>query len=77
MPKLSGLDLLRNIKADDSLKHIDVIILSTSSSQSHIDSCIGSGASGYYVKPSRTQGIIDIAKEILLKVKSLGKEQVA
>lgn len=73
MPKLSGLELLKNIKTDDSLKHIDVIILSTSDSQSYIDECIGCGATGYYVKPSSEQGIIDIAKGILSKVKSLGK----
>jgi chemosensory pili system protein ChpA (sensor histidine kinase/response regulator) len=77
MPKLSGLELLKSIKADNSLMHIDVIILSTSSSQSYIDNCINCGATGYYVKPSSEKEIIDIAKEILLKVKFLGKGQLA
>jgi DNA-binding NarL/FixJ family response regulator len=77
MPKLSGLELLKSIKADDCLRHIDVIILSTSSSQSHIDNCINCGATGYYVKPGSEKEIIEIAKEILLKVKLLGQGQLA
>jgi chemosensory pili system protein ChpA (sensor histidine kinase/response regulator) len=77
MPRLSGLELLKSIKADDTLMHIDVIILSTSSSQTYIDNCIKCGATGYYVKPSSEKEIIEIAKEILLKVKLLGQGQLA
>jgi CheY-like chemotaxis protein len=77
MPKLSGLDLLKSIKANQSLKHIEVFILSQATL--HLILAIASIVVqlGYYVKPSTEQGIIDIAKEILSKVDFLGKEQLA
>lgn len=76
MPRLSGLDLLRKIKGDNQLKHIEVIILSTSSSPAYIEECINSGAIGYYVKPASQKEIIQIAEEILYKMKFVGKEQI-
>lgn len=56
LPGMDGRDVLEQIKADDSLKHIPVVILSTSSASSDVTFCYRSGASGYLIKP------VDLAK---------------
>jgi CheY-like chemotaxis protein len=51
LPKIDGLEVLRQVKADSSLKHIPVIVLTTSSARSDIDSAYALHANSYLVKP--------------------------
>jgi CheY-like chemotaxis protein len=50
MPKMSGLDVLRALKADDATRGIPVLILSNSSRQQDVDEIMRLGAVGYLVK---------------------------
>lgn len=50
LPKKNGIDVLKTIKADEKLKNIPVIILSTSDDQEQIDKCYQAQASGYLIK---------------------------
>lgn len=50
MPKLSGLDVLRSLKAADETRDIPVVILSNSSRAIEMDEATALGAAGYLVK---------------------------
>jgi CheY-like chemotaxis protein len=51
LPGTDGREVLEQIKADDSLKHIPVVILTTSAAAADVTFCYRAGASGYIVKP--------------------------
>jgi len=50
MPKLSGVEVLRALKADPATRSIPVLVLSNSSRQQDIDEIMRLGAVGYLVK---------------------------
>lgn len=51
MPRLSGIEVLRSIKADESLRHIPVLMLTTSALESDIQDSYRFGCSSYILKP--------------------------
>ncbi len=51
MPKVDGVEILRRMKADDELRDIPVIMVTTSDAEGNIDICTQLGCSGYLVKP--------------------------
>ena len=51
MPHMSGLDLLREIRADGNLKHLPVLMVTAEAKKENIISAAEAGASGYVVKP--------------------------
>lgn len=51
MPGMSGYTVLREIKADEALKSIPVVILTTSSAPRDIDRSYANYANSYIVKP--------------------------
>jgi two-component system, response regulator len=51
LPKVGGIEVLRQIKADPQLKSIPVIVLTTSAAQPDILDAYDSQASSYLVKP--------------------------
>jgi CheY-like chemotaxis protein len=51
MPKMNGTEFLNNIKADQRLKNIPVIALTTSKDGRDIEKCFQLGVAGYTVKP--------------------------
>lgn len=50
MPNLSGLDVLKALAADESLRRIPVVVLSSSDQAHHVDEAYASGANAYLVK---------------------------
>lgn len=50
MPKMSGMEVLEEIKMDETTRSIPVIILSNSSTQWEMSKCDSLGAAGYLVK---------------------------
>ncbi|HEY3755425.1 MAG TPA: response regulator [Opitutaceae bacterium] len=53
MPHLSGLDVLKWIRApDNQIAHLPVLMLSTSGANQDIQRSFAAGANGYLVKPS-------------------------
>ena len=52
MPRMSGLDLLREVRADARLKRLPVVVLSTSDEPHDRDAAYCLGAAGYFVKPA-------------------------
>ncbi|MDD5458751.1 MAG: response regulator [Phycisphaerae bacterium] len=51
MPRMSGFDFLKIVKADRKLKRTPIVILSTSDARRNIQEGYDLGAAGYIVKP--------------------------
>ena len=51
MSDMSGLDLLKLIRADSDLKHIPVLMLTSEDLQENIITAIKAGLNGYIVRP--------------------------
>jgi len=51
LPRVDGFEVLERIKADDQLRRLPVIMLTSTDNQTEIDRCYGAGASGYVAKP--------------------------
>lgn len=51
MPEMDGIELLKSIKADLSLKAMKVLMVTADDDQKHIREAILAGADGYLVKP--------------------------
>jgi CheY-like chemotaxis protein len=66
MPNKSGRECLDFIRNSEKLKHIPVIIYSTSSSTSDIDDTYSKGANLYVKKPTSYNELLEMAKNVLL-----------
>lgn len=51
MPRMDGVEVLERIKADEQLRCVPVIMLTSTDNQAEIDRCYSVGASGYVAKP--------------------------
>jgi len=64
MPKMNGTEFLKIVKADETLKKIPVIVLTTSSSEKDIVRSFELGAAGYMVKSVDYRKFIEIIRAI-------------
>ncbi len=51
MPGMQGIDLLRAIRTDDSLKHLPVLMVTAEAKKEQIVAAAQAGVNGYVVKP--------------------------
>ena len=51
MPVMTGIDMLKAIRADPTLKHLPVLMITAEAKKENIIEAAQSGASGYIVKP--------------------------
>jgi two-component system chemotaxis response regulator CheY len=51
MPNMTGIELLRAIRADASLSHLPVLMVTAEAKKENIIAAAQAGASGYVVKP--------------------------
>ncbi len=51
MPNMTGIELLRAIRADDSLKSVPVLMVTAESKKENIIAALQAGVSNYIVKP--------------------------
>jgi len=63
MPKVDGLEVLRRIKADDALKVIPIIMLTSSREEADLVKSYQLGANAYVVKPVGFQQFVDAIKQ--------------
>jgi len=64
MPIMDGYEFLDTIKNDDKIKHIPVIMFTTSSSEKDVLKSYQKHANSYVVKPENLDDLTDIAKSI-------------
>ncbi|WP_414590433.1 response regulator [Anabaena sp. CCY 9614] len=64
MPKKNGLEVLKDIKQDPSLRHIPVVVLTTSDSKEDIYHTYDLGANSFIVKPVTFASLVEVMKNI-------------
>ncbi len=64
MPKMNGIEFLKIAKADDELKRIPVVALTTSKEGQDIAESFNLGISGYIVKPVDYKRFVDTIRVI-------------
>ena len=78
LPKVDGLEVLRQLKSRESTKHIPVVMLTSSQEDSDIIAGYQRGANSYVVKPvgftQLTEVVRDIAKYWLILNKPLAEK---
>jgi CheY-like chemotaxis protein len=64
MPKLGGLQVLRQLKADEQLRLVPVVILTSSRESRDLEECYRQGVNAYVVKPVRFAEFVEAVKHI-------------
>jgi len=65
MPKVSGIEFLSILKKNDNIKHIPIVILTTSDNQKDLEECYRLGVSGYVLKPLKYDDYVEKIKNVL------------
>ena len=68
MPNMNGFDLLKAVKADDSLKHLPVLMVTAEARKEDIVLAAQSGAAGYIVKPFTKATLEEKVQKIMQKL---------
>ena len=69
MPNMNGFELLRQIRADDALKTLPVLMVTAESKKEDIVMAAQAGASGYIVKPFTKAVLEEKLAKIIDKLK--------
>jgi two-component system, chemotaxis family, response regulator Rcp1 len=64
LPKMDGLEVLENIKADDQLRHIPIVILTTSQAEKDIIEGYRLRANAYVTKPVDLEQFLNVVRSI-------------
>ena len=64
MPRVDGLQVLQRIKADEHMRFVPVVILTSSRESRDLDECYKLGANAYVVKPVHFAEFIQAIKQI-------------
>jgi len=64
MPRVDGLEVLRQMKADPALKRIPVVMMTSSREQADLNESYELGVNSYVVKPVKFQGFIEAVRNL-------------
>lgn len=64
MPRMDGREVLREVKSDENLKTIPVVILTTSQEESDVSSAYGLSSNAYIVKPVDLRKFFNVITDI-------------
>ena len=67
MPKMTGYDACKKVKADPEIAHIPVIFLSAKGQESEIEQGLAAGAEEYLLKPFAPDQLTERVKAVLVK----------
>jgi DNA-binding response OmpR family regulator len=67
MPGLSGMDVLRKVRANEVTKDLDVILLTARARDSDVDTGFASGASDYVIKPFSPRELMHRVNAVLAR----------
>ena len=68
MPVMNGFELLSAVKADESLKHLPVLMVTAEARKEDIVRAAKDGAAGYIVKPFTKATLEEKVQKIMLKL---------
>ena len=78
MPKVDGIEVLRQVKGDPELSRIPVVMLATTDDQKVVGQCLDMGCSDYIVKPMNhadfVQAIYNVGLSLLINVVELANK---
>lgn len=64
LPRISGIEVLKRMRADEALKRIPVVILTSSRESTDLSQCYEIGVNAYVVKPVQIQDFMAAIKEV-------------
>ena len=64
MPKKDGREALKEIKADPSLRHIPIVVLTTSKAEEDIYRSYNLGVNSFITKPVTFEGLVEAMKHL-------------
>jgi len=64
MPRKDGREALKEIKSDPALRHIPVVVLTTSRAEEDIAYTYKMGANSYITKPDSFEGLVSVMKSL-------------
>lgn len=64
LPRISGLEVLRRVRADERLRTVPVVILTSSSEDSEIEAAYALGVNSYVVKPVDFEAFMELMSRI-------------
>jgi CheY-like chemotaxis protein len=64
MPRMSGIDVLRQLKSDPATRNLPVVMLSSSKEEPDLAACYGLGVNAYVVKPVDFPHFVDAVKQV-------------
>lgn len=64
LPKVSGLEILRQLKNDEKLKKIPIVMLTSSKENSDLEEAYRLGTNAYVVKPVDFHDFVDAVKHL-------------
>ena len=68
MPQMTGIELLRAVRADDRLKHLPVLMVTAEAKRDQIIEAAQAGVNGYVVKPFTAHALQDKIEKIFERV---------
>jgi CheY-like chemotaxis protein len=77
MPKVDGVEVLRQVKADPGLRRIPVIMLTTTDDPREVERCHDIGCSSYIVKPVDYEKFAEAIKSLGLYISLVQVPEVA
>lgn len=64
LPRRSGFDVLNWLRNESSIKHLPVVVLTSSDQQSDIDRAYAAGANSYLAKPPSRDALLEMVQAI-------------
>lgn len=64
MPKRDGIEVLREVKSDEALRAIPIVVLTSSKESSDLEKCYELGVNAYVVKPVKFADFVAAVKKL-------------
>jgi CheY-like chemotaxis protein len=64
MPKIDGIEVLRRVKANEELKKIPIIMITTTDDPREVENCHKLGCSNYITKPIDYEKFVDAIRKL-------------
>jgi len=74
MPYMDGLELIRTLRADENLKEMPILMVTTEADEEEKKKAMEAGANGYLIKPVSADMVTSNIKDILAAIFKQGGE---
>ncbi|WAC15241.1 response regulator [Dyadobacter pollutisoli] len=67
MPKMNGIEAIKEIRSEPELSDVPAVMLSTSDNPELKKKALAAGANDFFVKPNNFKALLDIARRIIAR----------